>query len=386
MAVGFVLSACQSTDVELCRDEHPHRSDVNFTFDFSGNLEKPDTMTVFAIRNLNLLRYYMLVDVKADGKQPSTGNILAVTPEKFHEPAEIIEGTTNHRLTLHTGDYDLLAFSGNPEYYETNLEQVLRGTVDYVDSLRVFYHSYRNTNDHDSLKKFVKWESENTYSDFIIGGDKRPLYVAENTLTIPKKDSPTPIPCHFSAHNISQHITIEFDIDKTNNSSAIVDSIVCELSGIPCGIYLFSRIVDVSRTFKTLFKPRLDPKPASQSGANKVTVVGEVWVTGLMRSAASSYTTGPGILCFRAYIHTSSGKHHEIPAYINLFNVLSDPTTSSLIRMENGDIKQRSMELYIKLTPAILDLDKYQITSDEAIGIDAWWSPLGADTDIPVDI
>ena len=378
-----MLAACHSTDVELCYDEHPHRSEIAFTFDIQGAHDNLDTMAIFAIRNLNLLRYYMLVDIKPDGT-PSSGKMVA--PEPFREPFDPEDANSDHKLTLHTGDYDLLAFSGNTGYYDNNLQQVLTGTVDDIDSLCITYHSYPSTSGHPILQRFSYWRSENTYSDYIIGGDILPIYMAQNSLSVPKETTARPIPCHFIANNICQHITIEFDITKSDYTDAVVDSVICELSGIPHRMYLFKNTVDVSRTFKTLYKATLSKQPDDQIGDESVTVKGEVWVTGLVRSAKQSYTTGPGILTIRVYFRDGKGRNNEATAFINLYNTLSSVETSSLIEKDNGEIVQRTKELYINLAPAILDLKNAILTSEKEIGIDEWWSPLGANKEIPLDI
>ena len=402
--LGFLLlSAC--TEVNLCRSNHPHRSDLNVYFDFGDFQYVPDSMILFAVRNLNLLRYTFLLSSEGRNSTPAEGRLLY--PDELREKAYIwvdsidedshvdsIDSFHNQRsyqikqftgcdsVRLHPGIYELVAFSsGNMDYYD-NLEQVMNSDADEIDSLWITYVSYHSTNDHPLLRRDSAWVSHNLYSDFILNCDRRPTFAAKEIIEISTDERQTDVRLH--ANNLSQHVTLEFFIEKDDN--VLVDSVVAELSGIPYRFYILTGVADVERTFKTVFRP--DVTPVNNINESKVTVTGDVYVNGIVHSADPAFTTGPGILWINVYIrvfgqNASGPISHPITACINLYNLLKD--NPSLRLNEFGEPQQTTKELVLQIPTAILNLDSWELNSQETSGLDVWHTLPNDDDKIGID-
>lgn len=392
MAAFLLLTTC--TEVDLCEGDHPHRTDIRMSFQF-GNQRHPDTMIVFAVRNLNLLTYTYRINLKEgkgwleypadlreplDSKKSETEQQASKTTEtEVGEGAE--EGTVVEeqeqnrpydRICLHAGEYDLVAFNGDTTIYSNNLEEITLSPQGRVDSLQVTYKSYRFTQDHPKLARYGDWSTHNTYSDFIIGADLYPTFAAQQSLSVPvyeSKESHFIVRCQFEPTNLSQQVNISFQIKK--DPGVGIDSILCEISGIPHRIYLMTGSIDVDRTFKTLFKPSV---PSDNVNSGAITANGTIWVNGLVRSADPNYITGPGILWVNVYAYVmEDGKKRgrSAVACINLYNLLG--SHPSLHLNENDEIVQTTKTLTLTIpAPAILDIKKGTLSSETGIGIDRW--------------
>lgn len=404
--IGAFLLLVACTEVDLCHGDHPHRSDLRVYFDFGNAESVPDSMVVFAVRNLNLLRYTFLLNSDGRMSTPATGHLIF--PDELREqaytwvdsldadsnivrtdtlpdspPYRVKKFTGNDSIRLHPGDYELVAFSSVNDVYYDNLEEVMNSDAQNVDSLWVTHVSYHSTNDHPSLKRDSSWVSHNLYSDFILNGDRMTTYAAQETVTLPIEEQHHFTDVIMHADNLSQHVTLEFCIEK--DDSVIVDSVVAELSGIPYRYYLMTGMVDVERTFKTIYHPNVIP--ANNLKSENVTVRGDLYVNGIVHSSDPAFTTGPGILWVNVYIrvYAQNGKDfvsHPIIACINLYNLLKD--NPSLRLNDLGEPHQTTKELFLKIPRAVLDLDRLALISQETSGLDVWHT-LPKDNDIGID-
>ena len=399
--VALFLVAC--TEVDLCHGEHPHRSDINVFFDFGTFQSSPDTMIVFAVRNLNLLRYTYRLDATGRTERPAEG--ILVFPNELRErayvwadsldkegnvvlsdtfpdssPIQVKDFTGNDSVRLHPGDYEMVAFSGGRDIYYDNLEAVMQSDAENVDSLWVAYVTYRSTQDHPLLRRYADWSTYNTYSDFILGGDAFPTFMAQKDITVPVTEKHSTIDCTFDATNLSQQVNISFQIKK--DVGIAIDSILVELSGIPWRYYLMAGSLDIDQTYKTLFKPSL---PSDNKDTELVTAKGSIWVNGIVRSANPEFITGPGIMWVCAYVHAEDAdgftRRKSIIACINLYNLLSEHRSLKLT--ETGEIVQVTKVLDLTIpAPAILAIDKGTLTSEEGVGIDQWKPGVNIGIDI----
>ena len=406
--IGAFLLLVACTEVDLCRGDHPHRSDLRVYFDFGNAESVPDSMVVFAVRNLNLLRYTFLLNSDGRMSTPATGHLIF--PDELREqaytwvdsldadsnivrtdtfpdspPYRVKKFTGNDSIRLHPGDYELVAFSSVHDVYYDNLEEVMNSDAQNVDSLWVTHVSYHSTNDHPSLKRDSSWVSHNLYSDFILNGDRMTTYAAQETVTLPIEEQHHFTDVIMHADNLSQHVTLEFCIEK--DDSVIVDSVVAELSGIPYRYYLMTGMVDVERTFKTIYRP--DVIPANNANTEQVTVRGDLYVNGIVHSADPAFTTGPGILWVNVYVRVfgkngSGPVSRPIVACINLYNLLKD--NPSLRLNDLGEPHQTTKELFLQIPTAILDLDRWALTSQETSGLDVWHTLPNDDDKIGVDL
>ena len=375
---SWCLLAC-TTEVDVCRGEHPHRSDLQVFFDFGDFISTPDSMVFFAVRNLNLLRYTYHLDAKGRTSQAAAGQLIY--PDALRE---VLDEEGHDRVCLHPGDYELVAFSGGSDIYEDNLAEVMDDPAEMVDSLWVTHKSYHTTQDHPLLQDYESWVSHNIYSDFILNGDREPTFAAQETLSVPVSENPQSINKTFYATNLSQHVTLEFSITK--DAGVVVDGVVAEVSGIPHRIFLMTGAVDVTRTFKTLFRPTV--APSDNASATSVTVRGDIYVNGLVHSSDPTYTTGPGVLWVNVYAHATredgSVASRPIEACINLYHVLQDHP--SLRMNEQGEAQQATPELLLTIPGAILDLNRWELVSQETSGLDVWHTLPNEEGNIGVDI
>lgn len=379
IGVSLLCISCNTTTIDICSDEMPHRTDVKMFFDFGNVTDKPDSMTVFAVRNLNFLRYTYRLTAKGETTSPATGKL--VYPDEMREH---IEGGNNDYVRLHAGDYEMVAFSGGEDFYYDNLEAIMQAGAENVDSLWITHVSYPNTKSHPKMAADVNWVSHNIYTDFILCGDRLPTFVSRQNLNVPLHNH-TPLTATFNTSNMSQKVTIQFTIDK--DPGVIIDGIVAEISGIAHRIYLMTGQVDVSRTFKTLFHPQV--LPASHQNLTSVTVSGDVYVNGLVHSANPAYTTGPGVMWVNVYAHTIDDDGNKvskpITACINLYNLLKEHP--SLRLNEHGEAVQTTNTLLLKIpAPALLNIEKKTLTSKGANGVDPWITLPFDDGNIGLDI
>ena len=374
------LIAC-TTEVDLCHGEHPHRVDLQAYFDFGDFPTPPDSMVVFAVRNLNLLRYTYHLNARGRTNKPADGHLIY--PDALREPLEEGDGD---RVSLHPGDYELVAFSGGADIYEDNLAEVMDRPAEMVDSLWVTHKSYHTTRDHPLLSEYKDWISHNIYSDFILNSTREPTFVARETLMVPVTEWNSAISTVFHTNDLSQHVTIEFHIKKKAEDGIVIDDAIAEMSGIPHRIYLMTNAVDVSRTFKALYRPEIIP--ADNATATDVVIRGHLYVNGLVHSADPSYTTGPGILWVSLYAHAvradGSIASRPIEACINLYRLLQE--TPSLRLNDQNEAQQTTKKLLLVVPDAVLNLESWDLTSQETSGLDVWHTLPNDDGNIGVDL
>ena len=362
----IMIVACNSTVVELDNDNHTHEADVQFYFNFGPLLEKPDTMIVLAVRNLNYLCYTYHLSTQGGLTSPANGSLTFPTELRQH-----IEGTKNDYVRLHSGSYKLLTFSGDNEYYTNNLSPMMNTNSQYLDQLNVTHVTYPNTKSHRSMYRDKDWISYNMYADYILGGDEQPTFISKQTLNVGLEDRTKRV--NFSMSDISQRVTFDFTITK--DPEVVIDSVKAEISGLAHRIYLMTEIVDVSRTFKTLFHPTITP--ANNKGASSVLVSGKIFTHGLIRSADPTYTTGPGILWIKVYTHTGENTEDKntkvsrsVIACVNLYNLLD--INPSLYINTKDEIRQTCKDLHLTIPSALLNIENKTVTSNDQTALDAW--------------
>ena len=366
IAVCCVLTvSCNTTNIEMDTTDQ-HEADVQFYFNFGSVGEKPDSMIVLAVRNLNYLCYTYHLSTKGGMNSPAEGRLAF--PVELRQP---IEGTTDDHIRLHSGWYELLTFSGDNDYYTNNLSPVMNTDAQSVDQLYVTHVTYPDTKSHPSMYRDKEWVSYNMYSDYILSGDELPTFISKHALNIDLQDKSKRV--DFSMSDVSQHITVDFTITK--DPEVIIDSVKAEISGLAHRIYLMTELVDVSRTFKTLFHPTVTP--TNNKGASSVTVSGNIYTNGLMRSSDPAFTTGPGILWMRVYTHTGEKTEEKntkvsrsVIACVNLYNLLG--SNPSLYMDTKGNIKQTSKNLHLTIPSALLNIEESTITSNDQTALDAW--------------
>lgn len=366
MMVCVLTIACSSTTIELDTDDHTHEADVQFYFNFGAVSEKPDTMIVLAVRNLNYLCYTYHLSTKGGMTSPANGSLAFPMELRQH-----IEGTKDDYVRLHAGSYELLTFSGDDEHYTNNLSPTMNTDAQSLDQLYVTHVTYPDTKSHPSMYRDKDWVSYNMYADYILGGDEQPTFISKQMLNVEREDRTKRV--DFSMSDVSQRVTIDFTITK--DKDVVIDSVKAEISGLAHRIYLMTEIVDVSRTFKTLFHPTVTP--ANNKDATVVNVSGKIFTHGLMRSADPTYTTGSGILWMKVYTHTwkkTEDKNTKVSksviACVNLYNLLG--SHPSLYLNTNDEIRQTTKDLHLTIPSVLLNIENKTVTSSDQTALDAW--------------
>ena len=168
--LGSLLGAGCNTDVELCYDEHPHRTLLDFQFswkeeDFS---EKPDSMHVVAIRMSNTIRYDFRVTSHPTG---NTGVLLSPDSERDEEASDTISGAVNDKLWVRSGPYQFIAYTSSKDLIlESPQPGSSQGDENTVIDLK-FRYSPCTLSECLSHVGLSSWEDYNPYSGYIKNGN-----------------------------------------------------------------------------------------------------------------------------------------------------------------------------------------------------------------------
>lgn len=326
--LGSLLGAGCNTDVELCYDEHPHRTLLDFQFswkeeDFS---EKPDSMHVVAIRMSNTIRYDFRVTSHPTG---NTGVLLSPDSERDEEASDTVSGAVNDKLWVRSGPYQFIAYTSSKDLIlEPSKPGNSQGDQNMVIGLKFRYAS-TTLNDYLSHISLASWDDYNPYSGYIKNGNAIIYQGNVNYQTIPVHASTdtSKVVVNFKPALITPRIYFDFDIQK--EEEVVIDSIWAEISGIPESLDFVNNVLDLKKTYKMLFRADYTPLPAYSDSTKAMTMKasGRINATSLVPSYSQKLTTGPGILHLAAYTHvknedgTKKGKIFRV--CINLYNTLN---------------------------------------------------------------
>lgn len=370
VAILLAVIAC-SPDVELCYDDHPHRSHIDFVYDWQEADVRPDSMRVIAYRRVNTLKYMMMVTARNEG---NTGHIL-FPQEEIDETSRDAEGNTS--LWLRNGRYEMLTYNGVPSTVDEELFDVLQTNETDPDSIMLKYKLYQNVDQTPLLAEYVRWVDSNPYSGYIVNS-AAPIYMGKTILEVPVAGSGSRVECHFAPTVKTQKVNVEFDIDP-KEEGIVIDEVQAEMSGVGEAIVLGSGIVTTERTGKVLFTPECS---GTSEAAGRVSVKGQFNATGIVRSANQRWVTGPGILQLNVRtritqdILTPMGT--SIPhtytknfrACINLYHTLGE-TPSLVFDEELGGFVQSAPEITIRIGQ-VLEITQAKILSHSDSALDYW--------------
>lgn len=273
---------------------------------------------------------------------------------------------TNYLATNYTGIIDYLNADGLGMRY-TDIEMVYK-SFSLKDSL--LFHPDRN------------WKDYNQGFEYIQTGSPA-IYVAHNDLV--KVDQKSDMNVSFTPETLTQNIDIYFNITKDISENAfIIDSVICEISGIPSKASLFDGHLYLAKTRKMLFTTTLtdaNGSPLTDTPDNKeVRVHGNINVLSILESAHPTDLSGPGILQVAIFAHTdevaSDGSPYQnktrVQGKINLYDVLRE---AKLITYSD-DLKYatRSAEHAVLDIPSAINLKGAIVgkTSSATGGLDEW--------------
>lgn len=318
--LGSLLGAGCNTDVELCYDEHPHRTLLDFQFSWKEEdlSDKPDSMNIVAIRISNTIRYDFRVTSHPTG---NTGVLLSPEEEK----SDTLSGVANDKLWVRSGAYQFITYSN---LKSLSLDEEQTGNSSSLINLNFRYNPV-------SLAECLKdislsaWDDYNPYSGYIKDGEALIYHGIVNYQTIPIHASTdtTKVVVNLSPALITPRIYFDFDIQK--EADVVVDSIWGEISGVPASLDFVNNALNLDKTYKILFRADYSPLPAYSDSTQAMTIQtsGHINAPSLVPSYSQKMTTGPGILHLAAYTHVKSenGKK-KIKIFrvcINLYNTLN---------------------------------------------------------------
>lgn len=391
VAALLTLSMACNPDVELCYDGHPHRSYIDFEYDWEPLKEEtkrrgepdfdvPDSMRVIAFRRVNTLKYKMLVSARSKN---NAGRILLPTYE-IHPTSN-----GNTALWLRNGDYELVTYSGVPNVVYDEVDDFFTAKGMDLNDTKLRYQMAQYVDElirtNPKMSRYRGWVDYNPYSGYLLGDL---LCTGSTTLSVPVAHNGHRLTCKFVPSKVvSQSVTVEFDINPKEAGIAI-DSVHAEMSGACTQIVLGTGVVAVEKTGKVLFA--LKPVNTNTTQEGPLTVSGSFSVPGLVRSDSNTKMTGPGILQVTVYTHITDnvlgedgqpllddeGKPRKrqyrkgYHAVINLHNTLAE--TPSLVYNEGlRGFVRTSTHITLRIG-AILGITREGVMSDAESALDYW--------------
>lgn len=382
---ALLLAAC-TPEVELCYGDHPHRGELNISFDWGAyETMRPDSMYVVAVRSVNLLKCGFWVSATPDAATHKVeGQMLFPLSDVQLTADRSAAGLPDrHKLWLHAGEYIMLAFNGSNRVFEHSLKTFVQNSGYGLDSLMLRYKSYDKLTDTPEFSKYANWIDRNPYSGYVLG-EVEPIFKHSfSPLKVPVSERKTPtVACRFKPTPITQKVTLRFDIERKENGVQ-VDSVHAEMSGIPSEINIQTGAVRGDKTYKVLFSPQ-SPRFGQTADMAPLSVEGTFDVTGIVSSRSAGLVTGPGILQVNIYTQTVNEKGYTVyrvfKAGMNLYNLLKSNPSLTLDN-NTGELKQtvKNLKLVIK---APLQITRETVLENAENGLDVWLPAGTIDVDI----
>lgn len=393
LSVMVVFTSC-NTEVDLCyEDEHPHRSAAKFEFGWDGVKEglRPDSMYVIAYRVINQWKASMEVSTatcrgkfvyngpeqQSSGNADDTGDGTDATPAP--QPDDNLE-----KFSIRAGAYKFYAFNkSNAEFiYDKVAEYMLDETYEKrLQDIYVEYNVYPKGNPLLEMPT-IDWQDYNPYAQYM-QPDLTP--VVFDTIASRNVPDGSVVTCRFSPKPITQHVDIYFSIRKdTRKQKFTVDSVLCDISGIPTRISIANGYLVVDRTAKMMFSTMPDGKSKpedwkgfdSDNSTKSIKVHGAIDVPGLVQNNAADVNVGPGIM--QVFIFTStedeSGNRvkKKIQGKINLYNTLRNARLLKLTDDGQYAIRNTSKGELNIVADIVIDGNDVLENTDDTGGIDRW--------------
>lgn len=330
-----------TTEVDICmEDSHLHLAEVELAYDLTNVPESyvPDSMIVVAYRVLRSWKCSYMAPCTEDislGRYiynkpyqdaAGTESKLAAT----RNTASSVGGVeTGERFFVKRGDYRFITFNNTltditfDVMFERNSKTnwfAQDGVIDSVISnkaIELYYKGYHRKD--EVMSKYGKsWLDFNPYTDYIARSSS-PIYFQFSdmyNLEDGKKNHVT-----LACDKKTQDFEIRFSI---NRDSVIVEKIIAEVSGIPCGMNLITGKLDFRKTYKAFFDVHDTSGTADLWEANS-TYSGEISVMGLVSSNSKELDTGPGMLQLAIYTYTENNGRRKSKVFhvgINMYNTM----------------------------------------------------------------
>ncbi len=384
------------TEVDLCREAHPHHSYLDFRFNWKEEYKDAhgDSMRIIAVRPVNIMRYEFRVTSQ---EEDNVGVMLSPEEEadecrKLMQTGAIIDpGRKGSNLWVRPGEYNFATFAWDSNML-SDVTELLGATDEQEELGSDFSHLLLSYRPFDVTEPQVKgrygdWIDYNPYSQYISSFGMKIYYAYANHVNVPVPEEGTGVVrVDFTPEPATQRITFRFDIEKT--ADLVVDSLVAEISGIPSTIDLTSGVITADKTYKMLFQPEYPELPSYTDSltAGRLECEGDVDVTGIMRGYNDEMITGPGILQVGIYARTLTDDGQKVyklfRAGINLFHTLKDLKILEWDEEVQG-YRQTCREAVISIS-STLKVNKDGVVNEGtgSTGLDEWTD--GGDVDLDV--
>ncbi len=361
LAMLCVVSLFSCVKVELCmEEEHPHTGNVKIEYHWPEEIDdaRPDSMLVLVNRIVNTRRVGYVTDAES-----SVGGRYHFGKVYRNDDAIATDGQDKYPLIVNAGEYQIFAFNKDVvDYRFDNLDEYGDGrhlTTVGLHDLGISYVSHELTD--PRLGVYGRdWVDFNPYAKYV-ATDVEPIYRAVN-----KHDEATQeytfnvradkdVEVDLYPKKITQDITFAFPIYTDPDGKVTIDSIIAEISGIPCKMLIYTGEILVDTTYKMLFKVDVDKDNVKdvilkveekgdtvEKTFRQLDCMSTISVLGLIPNEDPAYRTGAGILQLCIYSHTidmaGEVRRKALYAKINMYNAIR--RAHLLIRDEQGRIIQ----------------------------------------------
>ncbi|MBQ8158669.1 MAG: hypothetical protein IJ081_06585 [Prevotella sp.] len=406
------ITAC--TEVDLCEEaEHPHRAHVIFKYQWNDDDTRlPDSMVIAAVRIMNLWKcgiicnhrtdsgryivnapltiptwadpetYYPTppppppsgyIQVEAGNPEPPATETAAPKPDAIYQHFALREGTFKF-LTLNKDAqeviidpiYQYLA-AGNEDMQTTDITVSYRTYALGDPALRTISHEPWS-DVHNPGFPYIQPGAAPVYFDTVLfhniykGGQ-------ENRID-------------FRPKRVTQTIDLYVGIGKKNSAvKCRIDSVLCELSGIPIKMAVVNGYLDISRTAKTLFWTDFvdtdhQPIPGDTYTSDTCVVHANIDATSIVSPHSTSEVTGPGILvlCIYTTALDSEGntKTKRYMARINMYHSLQKAQLMHITDDQQHIYRTAEHGVVNVKTTIKIEAADIVTNSDENGGFDPW--------------
>ena len=446
LLLGASLTAC--TEVEICEkdhsQEHPHKAELKFDFDWGTRTDKPERMGVLCYRVVDQRK--QIAEVKTDDLTARLFNAISEVPSETPETPDSPDtpdtpgdsetpdipddsetpdtpgdsetpdtpddsetpGTPADEpppftpsVEVPRGDYKFVTFPLNNMYLDySEIEEFMRKPAAECPLQDVgFSYKQYSVDDPDLNKPTLGWNDFNPYAKYI-RPDVDAIFYDSTQIVHLNADVLTTQ--HFKPQTLTQNIDIYFNIKKdVSKTEFVVDNVWAELSGIPNHILLSKGYLDITKTSKVMFAVDLTPDNADDEGndtpSNKrISCHGNIDVTGVVnvqRGYGESEADvrkkiyGPGIMQVIIYSHVidkTTGKQTPMKwqGIINLYRTLQRANLMTVT--SDGKYVHRNGEHGTINISAEIGLDGVNFTNDDNgnDALDSWRSTADINVDI----
>lgn len=408
------ITAC--TEVDLCDDaEHPHRAHVIFKYQWNDDDTRlPDSMVIAAVRIMNLWKCGIICDHRTDSGRYIVNAPLSIPawadPETYYPtppppppsgysdveagnpdpvetaPAPIKPDAIYEHYALREGTYKFMTLNKDAsEIIIDPIYQYLAASNDEMETTDITV-SYRTYALGDPALRTI---SEEPWSDVYNPGfpyiqpGVAPVYF-DTVLFHNIYKGGVENRIDFRPKRVTQTIDLYVGIGKKNSGvKCRIDSVLCELSGIPIKMTVVNGYLDISKTAKTLFWTDFvdtdhNPIPGDTYTTDTCVVHANFDATSIVTPHSASEVSGPGILVMRIYTTAIDGSGNtstkRYMARINMYHSLQNAKLMLLTEDQQHVYRQAERgEVNVKTTIEIEAAD-IVTNSDENGGMDPWGS------------